>query len=218
MPRLADLLEYIAQDGNEHLWVLLDIKMDNNSDDVMRLIAETIKATAPSPKRPWNDRIALGVWSASFLPFCKKYLPDFAVSYISISTVGASKFFVVPNVSFNILHMALLGPLGSSFITSAQESDRPVYAWTVNDEKKMQWGISKGLDGIVTDDPKKFLEVRKRWEVDGPKEVRFTLGEWIKILQMQMLIFVFGFYVRWKLGMNAPIAKEFVVKPNRKAQ
>lgn len=27
MPRLVDLLEYLAQPGQEHIWVLLDIKV-----------------------------------------------------------------------------------------------------------------------------------------------------------------------------------------------
>jgi glycerophosphoryl diester phosphodiesterase len=215
MPRLADLLAYLTEPGNEHLWVLLDIKMDNDTDNVMRLIASTIAAAAPAPGRPWNARVALGIWSASFLPFCKKYLPDFPVSYITIFTVSASKFLNVPNISFNMLQFSLLGPLGSSFIKSAQKKDRPVYAWTVNDEKKMQWGIAKGLDGIVTDDPKKFLEVRKKWEMEGTRKVGFTLREWVKILQMQVLIFVFGTYMRWKMGMNRPIAREFVGKQKR---
>jgi glycerophosphoryl diester phosphodiesterase len=65
MPRLSDLLEYMAEPENEHIWVLLDIKMDNNTEDVMRLIGETIQSVKPSPSRPWNERIVLGIWSVS---------------------------------------------------------------------------------------------------------------------------------------------------------
>jgi hypothetical protein len=63
MPRLKDLLEYLAKPGMEHIWVLLDIKLDNNADDVMRLIAETIKSVSPAEKRAWKDRIVLGIWA-----------------------------------------------------------------------------------------------------------------------------------------------------------
>ena len=81
MPRLKDLLEYLASPLRDHVWLLLDIKvcsvmviqeidvdiqkLDNDADDVMRLIAKTIKETDPSPNRPWRERILLGCWAAS---------------------------------------------------------------------------------------------------------------------------------------------------------
>ncbi len=36
--------------------------------------------------------------------------------------------------------------------------------WTVNEEQWMEWSIRKGVDGVITDDPKLFLEVCQRWE------------------------------------------------------
>jgi hypothetical protein len=63
MPRLKDLLEFLTTPGLEDIWVLLDIKLDNDADDVMRLIAETL-AEVKSPK-PWNQRILLGCWAVS---------------------------------------------------------------------------------------------------------------------------------------------------------
>jgi hypothetical protein len=63
MPRLRDLLEYISSPGKEHIWVLLDIKLDVNDEDIMRLIASTLAEVKPS--RPWKDRIVLGCWTVS---------------------------------------------------------------------------------------------------------------------------------------------------------
>ncbi|KAF3049267.1 gamma-tubulin [Didymella keratinophila] len=99
MPRLADLLEYLAQPGLEDVWLLLDIKLDNNADDVMRLISETIHSAVLMP--PW----------------------------------------------------------GKAFIRKAQRDGRPVYAWTVNDARRMRWDIQQGLDAVITDDPELFLEL-----------------------------------------------------------
>lgn len=85
MPRLKDLLEYIATPGLEDIWILLDIKvpwpafteplrknradewqkLDNIADDVMRLIASTIAEVAPS--KPWKDRVVLGCWAVRHL-------------------------------------------------------------------------------------------------------------------------------------------------------
>jgi hypothetical protein len=84
MPRLKDLLEYLAQPGLEDIWLLLDIKvpwpalteplkknrvdewqkLDNKADDVMRLIASTIAEVKPS--RPWKERVVLGCWAVSY--------------------------------------------------------------------------------------------------------------------------------------------------------
>lgn len=80
MPRLKDLLEYLASPALGNTWVLLDIKvsmakprvkafililpqLDNDADDVMRLIAETIDHVRPHPNKPWNQRIVLGIWA-----------------------------------------------------------------------------------------------------------------------------------------------------------
>lgn len=38
-------------------------QLDNDLDDVMRLIAETIRSVPPSHRRPWEDRLVLGCWA-----------------------------------------------------------------------------------------------------------------------------------------------------------
>jgi len=84
MPRLKDLLEYLAAPGLEDIWILLDIKvplprlweplrankvnewakLDNDADDVMRLIAANLAQVKPT--RPWNKRVLLGCWAVSY--------------------------------------------------------------------------------------------------------------------------------------------------------
>jgi len=61
MPRLKDLLEYLAAPGREDVWLLLDIKLDNDPEEVMRLIAQTVNAVKPS--RAWEERVLLGCWA-----------------------------------------------------------------------------------------------------------------------------------------------------------
>ena len=56
----------------------------------------------------------------------------------------------------------LVGPIGSRFIKSVRKSGRSLFLWTVNDEEWMEWSIRKESDGVITDDPKLFLEVCKR--------------------------------------------------------
>ncbi|KAF2005760.1 tubulin-domain-containing protein [Amniculicola lignicola CBS 123094] len=126
LPRLADLLIYLAQPGLEEIWLLLDIKLDNDPDDVMRLIGDTIRRVPPSPTRPWSSRIVLGCWAAKYLPLCSRYVPGFPVSHIGFSVLYASYFFSVPNVSFNLLQGVLMTPWGRGFIRKAHADQRPV--------------------------------------------------------------------------------------------
>ncbi|OAL48962.1 tubulin nucleotide-binding domain-like protein [Pyrenochaeta sp. DS3sAY3a] len=198
MPRLVDLLEYLAQPGLEDIWVLLDIKLDNNADDVMRLIGDTIRSVQPSPSRPWQSRIVLGVWAAKYLPLCSRNLPGFSVSHIGFSTVVASFFFTVPNISFNMQQGVLMTPWGKLFIRKAQCDGRPVFAWTVNEESRMRWDIRHGLDGVITDDPKMFLEVRRNWH-EGTKD-SISIKTWLDVLRMNFFALIFTVLFGLKFG------------------
>lgn len=165
LPRLTDLLEYLAQPGLEEMWLLLDIKLSNDAENIMRRLAATIDSVAPPSSKAWKERVVLGIWAAKFLPFCVDYLPGFPVSHIGFSISYARHFFDVPNVSFNMLLPSLIAPGGKSFLRDAKEKhNRQVYAWTVNEQDKMEWCIRKQLDGVITDDPKKFLEVCERFD------------------------------------------------------
>lgn len=64
MSRLKDLLDFLTTPGLEEIWVLLDIKRDNDSDAMMKLIAETLAEVKPT--KPWEERIVLGCWAVSF--------------------------------------------------------------------------------------------------------------------------------------------------------
>jgi tubulin gamma len=176
----------------------------------MRLISETIQSVPPSPSRPWQSRIVLGCWAAKYLPLCSHYLPGFPVSHIGFSVLVASYFFTVPNVSFNMNQAVLMPPWGKAFIRKAQRDGRPVYAWTVNDARRMRWDIQQGLDGVITDDPELFLEVRRGWH-EGMKH---GLGawDWLDILRVNFFALIYSVlfqlvFVVFGLRQGKPLAK-----------
>lgn len=193
---MRELLEYLAQPELQHLWVLLDIKLDNNPDDVMRLIAETIDSVMPG-ERAWRDRIVLGVWAARFLPLCTKYLSGFPISHIGFSTCYARQFLKVPNVSFNMLQKVLLGPIGANFIKEVKDAGRQLFIWTVNDSNMMIWGIQKQVDGVITDDPRKFKEICDNWTGDEAT-ARPSVAQWLYTFWLFVLIGTFFFPFRRK--------------------
>ena len=160
MPKLKDLLEYLAQPGLEEIWLLLDIKLDNDADAIMRLLGSTIASVPPPETKPWKERLLLGIWAAKYLPLAMKYLPGFPITHIGFSVPYARHFFTVPNVSFNMLLPMLIAPGGKRFLRDAREKHhRQVYAWTVNERDKIEWCIRRKLDAVITDDPVLFMKV-----------------------------------------------------------
>lgn len=166
----------------------------------MRLIAETVQSVAPNPLKPWDQRLVLGCWAVKYLPLCAKYLPTFPITYIGFSIPYARKFLSVPNVSFNMLAKALMLPfLGARFIRDAKAKGRPLYVWTVNEEDMMKWSIKRGFDGVITDDPERFLEVCDEWE-QGKRDIEISWGQWMGIAWINFMVIVFGTIFWWKYG------------------
>jgi len=197
MPRLKDLLELLATPGLESIWLLLDIKLDNDADDVMRLIASTIASVEPSS--PWEGRVVLGCWAGAYIPLCNKYLPGFPITHIGFSIPYARQFLKVPNVSFNMLQKVMIGPFGNSFLSDCKKAKRPVFLWTVNEEVWMRWSIKKQVDGVITDDPKKYLAVCKDFDDEAPI-LRLPLKDYFMITWINVLVVFFGLLFRYKYG------------------
>ena len=84
---------------------------------------------------------------------------------------------------------------------------RPLYVWTVNERDMMRWSIDKELDGVITDDPKRFLEVCDEWE-QGKREINISWGQWIMIAWINLLVLLFGTIFWWKYGSAAAKEKD----------
>ncbi|MCJ1390577.1 hypothetical protein MMC18_003437 [Xylographa bjoerkii] len=206
MPRLIDILEYLTSPGLEYIWLLLDIKVDNDAETVMRLIGETIRSVPPNPQSPWNERVVLGCWAVrtspllwdplKYLPLCAHHLPNFPITHIGFSTGYARRFLSIPNISFNLLQKTLF--LSTGFIGEARRLDRPLVVWTVNDDEMMRWSISKGVDGVITDDPKRFREVSDAW-MGGRRKVVIRWKTWVELVWIQLMVIVFGGIFHWKM-------------------
>lgn len=67
----------------------------------------------------------------------------------------------------------------------------------MNDEEWMKWSIKKEVDGVITDDPKKYLEVCDSY--DGG-EVHFGLSTWGGILWLNLIATVFSLLFRYRYG------------------
>ncbi|KAJ5718855.1 uncharacterized protein N7483_009937 [Penicillium malachiteum] len=208
MPRLVDVLEYLRQPGREHIWVLLDIKLDNDPETIMKTIAETIESVPiPAIGPDWHRRIVLGCWSARFLPPSTQYLPRYAMTLICVDLSYARQFLHVPRISFNVNQQILMGPLGRGFLEEARAARRRVYLWTVNAPNLMRWAIRHQVDGIITDEPERLHEIRENWHKEQSEgssrtanldQDRLDFGQRTRVLLVTVLVFVFGWVIRRK--------------------
>lgn len=169
LPRLVDLLEYLAKPEAEHMWLLLDVKTHDDASELLAGIAKAIASVQPSPQRPWTDRIMIGCWDGKYVKLSLKHLAGFPLAYIGADLAYASALLhAVPNMNFNLLQSTVAGPCGRRFLRKAHRHGRAVFCWTVNTVGWMEWDIRHEVDGVVTDDPKLFLEVCDRWKGHQP--------------------------------------------------
>lgn len=181
MPRLTDLLDHLATPGNESTWLLLDIKIDDPAEHMIKRLAETLRAAAPTSSStsppPWNQRVVLGCWTAAHLRLCHAHLPDYAIAWIGITVPMAREFLRVPNVAINIRQEPLSGFDGRRLARDCRAMRRPLYTWTVDEEAWMRWAIRGGLDAVITDDPRRYLEVCERYRREQKGEEGEEEGE-----------------------------------------
>ncbi|KAK4195965.1 PLC-like phosphodiesterase, partial [Triangularia verruculosa] len=201
LARLSDLLSYLSSPELSHIWVLLDIKTDDDpSLTLVPSIAATILSHPPPPTATWTwaDRIVLGGWNENYLTSLGKELPGFKKAYIGFSLLYAKRFLddkKWPGMQFNLLQQALVGPIGQKFIRKVRDrkTERRLWVWTVNDERWMRWAVRKGVDGIVTDEVGLLKDV-----VDGGrKEGKVSVGMYIKagfiqVLTMVLVVVIWG--------------------------
>ncbi|POR32619.1 Phosphatidylglycerol phospholipase C [Tolypocladium paradoxum] len=192
LPRLRDLLAWMAGlgeggDGREGVWVLLDVKLDDEAQALMDAIARAI-AQVPPGRIPWEQRIMLGCWNATTMHAAQRTLPAFPRAHTGYSLSYARHFLPQRGLAFNMAHHALLAPLcGRRFMRALRDRRRALFVWTVNAERPMEWclrqnlppaggGAARLVDGVVTDDPALFLAVCERFEdeLDGLAERRRT--------------------------------------------
>lgn len=217
MPRLKDLLECLARPGMEEIWVCLDIKLDNDADDIMRLIGSTIAEAKPSPGKPWSERIVLGVWAAKYLPLAARYLPDFSVVHIGFKLSYARHFFTAPNVGFSMLLPMLVAPGGRRFVEDCQQKHhRQLMAWTVNAKDRMEWCIRRKLDGVITDDPAMFLDVCDKFD-ELSKEPTIPVGfrSLVEILRIYIMIQALFWLFRRRLNPTTKSSRLIEKVPSR---
>lgn len=107
-------------------------------------------------------------------------------------------------MSFNIHHKVIAGPGGNAFLRDAKAANRSVFLWTVNDVALMKWSIGKEVDGVITDDPKTYLDVCKNYRGE---RIRLPLKFWGSVILINILARLLGLLFRYRYGFKIDCAK-----------
>ena len=76
---------------------------------------------------------------------------------------------------------------------------RAVFVWTVNEDEMMRWSIKHKTDGVITDDPKRFQEVKNEW-VAGNRSTETNWSTLAQVIWIYLMVSAFGAVFRWKYG------------------
>lgn len=85
-------------------------------------------------------------------------------------------------------------------MADTKAAKRSLFVWTVNEEEWMRWSIKKGVDGVITDDPKKYLEVCEEYDSVNPKDISFGGKDWMLIIWFNLLAMMFSWLFRYRYG------------------
>lgn len=209
MPRLYDLLSWLAEDrARDDAWVLLDIKVENDADTVMRLIRDTIRSFESRALLPrlWKERIVLGIWAPEYLPLCARYLDGYQITHIGFDIRYAREFQKVKGVGFNLLQRVLASDAGERFVKEVQGEGRKIFVWTVNDEQGMKWSLRNEVDGVVTDDVAKWFEAVNAWDEEDASRV-VVKRNYTELALLWVLVRLFSFLFRCRYGFRVDARK-----------
>ncbi|GAA5522821.1 hypothetical protein LQ318_15005 [Aliifodinibius salicampi] len=161
---LDDFLE--AAQGQIKL--MIELKQNNTA-----LISRTVKKLRQKEMIDGTIILSLNLES---LRKVQDIAPEVATGYISAFTLGDISQLPVGLLAIN------QRSISKQLINQAQNRNLEVYAWTVNEVPGMAHMIEYGVDGIITDNPKLAIQVRREMQ-------ELTVTERL-LLQFQQLVVV----------------------------
>jgi phosphatidylglycerol phospholipase C len=165
--RIQDVIDLLLKAENSHVWAVIDIKM-YNSPEILVTLSKILKSYNEDLS-VFSKRITLGIWHPKFISYAKTYLPEIPIVHIGIS-LGIAKHYFSDADGYNFHYVALSGHEGQDFIKEAHTKGKPVFVWTVNMEDAAKNCHNWGVDAIITDETKFFVDFFKNFENEIEQE------------------------------------------------
>ena len=157
--RFCGLTANTTQPENLHVKFNVDVKVQNNPARLFSLMHDIIASY-----ENWETRLAprllIGLWHPSFISACKENLPYCKRSYIGVDPALARKHFWDHVDAFSMWFGCLTTADGERFRKECKAAGKKLMVWTVNDPACMMEAVRWGVDAILTDVTKTWLELR----------------------------------------------------------
>ncbi|TFY74128.1 hypothetical protein EWM64_g9884 [Hericium alpestre] len=178
IPTFAETVTLLMKPENHHVKFNVDVKVYNDPTRLFSLMHKIISAQ-PGWETQLAPRIILGLWHPRFLGPAKKWMSYCRRSYIGGSTYLARQYFWDDCHAFSMWFGSLATMDGEKFRSECKAADKALMVWTVNDPAHMMEAVRWGVDAILTDVTKTWLDMRTALAADydkvGGQYTRFFL-------------------------------------------
>ncbi|KAJ3788910.1 PLC-like phosphodiesterase [Lentinula aff. detonsa] len=168
IPTFAETITLLMQPENQHVKFNVDVKPQNNPRRLFSLMHNII-----SVQSDWETKLAprlvLGLWHPSFIAAAKETLPYLTRSFIGISPSLARTYFWTHCDFFSMSFAVLATSDGEKFRKECQDAGKKLMVWTVNKPEHMMEAVRWGVDCILTDVTRTWLDMRSALYADYEK-------------------------------------------------
>ncbi|KAL9713164.1 hypothetical protein Ac2012v2_004405 [Leucoagaricus gongylophorus] len=168
IPTFRETVGLLMKPENQHVKFNVDVKVENDPDRLFTLMHDIVTSQSD-----WETtlapRILLGLWHPRFLPFAKHRLPYCRRSYIGYSVAIARKYFWKDCHAFSISFASLTTADGQKFRQECKVAGKNIMVWTVNEPAHMMEAVRWGVNAIITDVTRTWLDLRVALHSDYEK-------------------------------------------------
>ncbi|KAJ3998339.1 PLC-like phosphodiesterase [Lentinula boryana] len=164
--RSRELTCYLPE--NQHVKFNVDVKPQNNPRRLFSLMHNII-AVQSDWETKLAPRLVLGLWHPSFIAAAKETLPYLTRSFIGISPSLARTYFWNHCDFFSMSFAVLATSDGEKFRKECQDAGKKLMVWTVNKPEHMMEAVRWGVDCILTDVTRTWLDMRSALYADYEK-------------------------------------------------
>ncbi|TIA89367.1 hypothetical protein E3P99_02149 [Wallemia hederae] len=160
IPKFDEALELLMRPENSHVKFNIDIKPNNPPERLFSIMHKSI-SKFPDYELKLAPRLILGLWHPKFIEPAKSIIPYAYLAHIGMSLSLAQSHFFEHVKVLSMSFSSMISSDGQAFLRKCKESQKGVMVWTVNSRSEMIEASKWGVDGIITDETKYFVQLRK---------------------------------------------------------
>ncbi len=162
VPTLAQVFEEFGQD----IRIVIELKYYGHDQQLEQRVIDLVE------EHEMAQRVQFMSLKSDAVTKMKELRPDWKVGQLLSASIGNVRKSPADFLAINA------GFATPALIHSAHAAGKDVYVWTVNDAVSMSTMISRGVDGLITDDPALARSVlNQRAELSTPQRLLLEFAE-----------------------------------------